>query len=76
MLLPNKIVPYEKSVIFFFPVILKVMKKHKVITPLALFNAVKKELPDVSTFIDVLDCLYAIGKISLDEDRGILKYVV
>lgn len=77
MLLPNKIVPYEKSVIVYFPLVLKELKKHGVIPPLALFNKVrKKKLSDVVVFVDVLDCLFALGKVELDEEKGVLKYVV
>lgn len=76
MLFPNKIIPFEQSVFSYMPQVLKIFEKQAIISPLTLYEKVEKKIPDISTFIDVLDCLYALGKINFDMERGLLFYVV
>ena len=76
MTIPNKIIPYEESVIFYFPRILCIMEKQRVISPLELYKKVKKDIPNVAFYMEILDCLFALGKINLDEERELLTYVV
>lgn len=74
MLLPNKIFSYNQSIISKFPIVLKELA----ITPLAisaLYLKVNENVPDISEYIEVLDCLYALRKIEYDKEMEVLKYV-
>ena len=76
MLFPNKIVPYYESVLFWFPIVLEeVQKCAEGTSPAALYEKLHARL-DISQFIDVLDCLFALGKLALDSEKGVLLYVV
>ncbi len=74
MRLPNKVIPYNQSIIAKFPIILDALKI-KPYTAIDLFNSVKTRI-DIDDFLDAIDSLYALGKIRLDEQRRELYYVV
>lgn len=74
MLLPNKIVSFSESVIPHFSIILNVLKQ-KDMTAKSLYEAVKPKVNDVGEFLEVLDSLYALGKINFNEEQGVLSYV-
>ncbi|MDO5295546.1 MAG: hypothetical protein Q4F00_02740 [bacterium] len=57
-----------------FPVILSVLSDGS-LSPRALYGKVKSHVKDVGEFVEILDCLYALGKIELDEESGELRYV-
>lgn len=72
MLLPNKTIPYSDSVISKFSTVLNdlqrggsniryVYKKHR------------KKFGNIQNYIEVLDCLFALGKIEIDEIKGEIK---
>lgn len=74
MLFPDKLFTYSESVISKFPAILDEIK----IQPIKvkdLYVAVNKKVSGTAEFIDVLDCLYALGKIEYDNKEGVLRYV-
>ena len=75
MLLPNKLVSYDQSILPKLPVILRELKK-KPVSVHELYKRVIKKMSGVSEFIEVLDCLYALGKIEFDEKEEVLQYVV
>ena len=75
MLLPNKLVSYDQSILPKLPVILRELKK-KPVSVHELYKRVIKKMSGVSEFIEVLDCLYALGKIEFDEKEEVLRYVV
>ena len=75
MLLPNKLISYDQSILPKFPVVLKELKNG----PMSvhdLYIRVIKKMSGVSEFIDTLDCLYALEKIEFDEEEEVLRYVV
>lgn len=75
MLLPNKLISYDQSILPKFPVVLKELKNG----PMSvhdLYKRVIKKMSGVSEFIDTLDCLYALGKIEFDKEEEVLRYVV
>jgi len=74
MRLPNKIISFNKSVISKFPLLLATLK-HADMTVSDLYNAVHKTTEDVGDFLEILDCLYALGQIEYDAERGLLRYV-
>lgn len=73
MKLPNKIISYKESVISKFPPILEILKKSDR-TILCTYKQVKHLFNNTQDFIDTLDCLFAINKISLTEHEE-LHYV-
>lgn len=75
MLLPNKLIPYDQSILPKLSVILKELKDNPKSVH-DLYKRVIKKMDGVSEFIDALDCLYALGKIEFDEKEEVLRYVV
>lgn len=41
-----------------------------------LYLAVKADVLDAGEFIEILDCLYALGAIEFDDEKEVLRYVV
>jgi len=74
MLLPNKVVTFSESVISRFSLILALLEQ-KDISPKVLYDAVKTNFKDVGDFLEVLDSLYALGKINYNKEQGVLNYV-
>ena len=75
MLLPNKLIPYDQSILSKMQIILKEIDNHPIPVH-ELYKRVKKKMSGVNEFIDALDCLYALGKIEFDEKEKVLRYVV
>ena len=75
MLLPNKLFSYEESILSRFPVVLSVLEE-KPMRVSELYKKLNDYVESVNDFIEILDCLYALGKIELDGEEGVLKYVV
>jgi archaellum component FlaC len=73
MLLPNKIVPFKESILPRLSIVLSTLKE-KDLSVKMLYEAVKDNVDDVGDFLEILDSLYALGRISLDEERGLLIY--
>lgn len=75
MLLPNKLISYDQSILPKIPIVLKELKS----SPMSvhkLYKRVIKKMSGVNEFIDTLDCLYALGKIEFDEEKEVLRYVI
>lgn len=72
MLLPNKIIRYDESVISKFPLILQKLEYSKALRPEALFEACKNDFSGINIYLQTLDCLYAMNKIELKEGEIIL----
>ena len=75
MLLPNKLIPYDQSILSKLPIILKELDNPPIPVH-ELYKRVIKKMSGVNEFIDALDCLYALGKIEFDEKEEVLRYVV
>lgn len=71
MKFPNKITPYNKSVLPKLPPILKLLKD-KDYTVTTLYESLSGKMT-INEYIDALDCLYALGKISMQKE--VLHYV-
>lgn len=70
---PSKVTPYKESTIAKFPAVLDLLEK-KPMTPGELYSKVKKsKIKDITEFVEVLDCLYAMNKIEIREE--VLHYV-
>lgn len=74
MKLPNKVITYKESTISKFPAVLSCLKEQDM-SPALLYKKVKSKVEDIGEYIDILDCLYALGKIELIEHLGLLHYV-
>ena len=74
MRLPNKVTDYKSSILFYFPLILGALEQRDA-SPSDLYQGLKNKKISIGEYIDALDCLFALGKIELDEDRRVLRYV-
>ena len=75
MKLPNKVIRYHESILSKFPIVLSALENND-LSPAELFYVVKDKVDDAADFMDIVDCLYALRKISYDETTGRLSYVV
>lgn len=70
MQLPNKLYSYKNSTLALIPVVLNELKD----VPLpasVLFSKVKPYLYDATDFLSVMDCLYALRAVDID-DEGVV----
>ena len=74
MLLPNKIISYNESILSKFPIVLNVLKDKNYLI-IDLYEQLKTSL-DIECFIEVLDCLFALGKIEIDYATRSIRYAV
>ena len=74
MRLPNKVTSYANSVVARFPDILAELQQRDV-SPKELFELTTSGKKDMGDFLSALDCLFALGKIELNEEGGVLHYV-
>ena len=74
MRLPSKVTPFMDSTLSIFPLLLNEIKKED-IAPMALFGKVKNNTNGISNFLIALDCLFALNKIKLIEQTGVISYV-
>lgn len=74
MKFPSKVTPYQASILAKFPAVLTCLENEDM-KPDALFKKVKSKVSDIGEFLEILDCLYALGKVELIEEGGVLHYV-
>lgn len=74
MILPNKLFTYEESTLGKFAQVLRQLKR-KPYDVKDLYEVNHNLFLDVSEFTETLSCLYALNKITLDEERGVITYV-
>ena len=68
MQLPNKLYSYERSTLALLPKVLRRIKEHPVPVKI-LYEQMQDELNDASDFMAVLDCLYALRAVDIN-DKG------
>lgn len=74
MRLPNKLYSYEESTLSKFPIVLRSLRDSDCgVTE--LYGRNKKLMPDVNEYMEILDSLYALGKIDIDDKEAVLRYV-
>ncbi|MBU3110828.1 ABC-three component system middle component 7 [Clostridium lacusfryxellense] len=74
MILPNKLIPYNKSILAKMIYILDMLilgDEHLEI----LYNKIKDNFEDINQYILTLDVLFSLEKIQIDEELKVLKYV-
>lgn len=74
MRLPSKVTSYKNSTFAKFPVILSALKERDM-RPEELYKKVKSKTFDAGEFIEVMDCLYMLGKVEFVQGREVLHYV-
>lgn len=71
MRFPSKVTSYNNSIISKFPIVLNEIKTQDY-TVSGLYNKLYKKIK-IRDFIDVLDCLYILGEVTLN--KGVIHYV-
>ncbi len=56
MIFPNKMIPYRKSILSKFPLVLKELEAQDC-SVLDLYKKLEKKLDSLSEYMDILDCL-------------------
>lgn len=74
MKFPSKVTPYQASILAKFPMVLSCLETEDM-KPDVLYKKMKSRVSDVGEFLEILDCLYALGKIELYKEGGMLHYV-
>ena len=74
MRLPNKINSFNESIISKFTVVLSALENGDMMVS-ELYNVTKNATDDVGDFLEVLDCLYALGRIEYNTETRLLQYV-
>ena len=70
MLLPNKTISYNESVLMLFPLILHTIEKQPDISTVELYNTLKEECTSVIQFTQSMDCFFALGRIDFSAGSG------
>jgi len=73
MRFPDKVTPYKKSIIAKFPLVLEALQKENM-TPIELYNLLKSKIKYTSELVDILTCLYVLGKVDYI-DGEVLCYI-
>lgn len=71
MLLPNKLFSYNQSILSKIPVCLKALDKP--INPKDLYQITQGVTMSPMEFMEVLDCLYALNKIDIDNEGRLYR---
>lgn len=74
MRLPSKIFSYKESILSKYPLVLSILNERPV-SVRELFMEIKSSTEDVGEFLEIIDCLYALGAIDYDEETRTLKNV-
>lgn len=71
MMLPNKTITYNESVISKFPLVLKFLQNQKSVKAVVLYEKLKNQFQSIHVFVQTLDCLYALEKIKFNDEMEI-----
>ena len=74
MRFPSKVTPYKDSILAKFTVVLSVLEVTDM-HPADLYKKVRSKVNDVGEFLEILDCLFALGTIEFNDERDVLRYV-
>lgn len=74
MKFPNKVIPFQKSILAKFPIVLDALSKQDM-SVLDLYKKNKNKFDGITEYFDVLDCLFFLGKIELLNGGVKLHYV-
>jgi hypothetical protein len=68
MLFPSKVIPYNESILPKLPLVLHYLE-HGPKKISDVYRYTRDSVTDISDLFEVLDCLYALGKIDLNGDN-------
>lgn len=74
MKLPSKVTPYKKSIIAKFVPVLDILRSGD-LSPEELYKKTKSKIENLSEFLEILDCLFILGKIELLESKEVIHFV-
>ena len=74
MRLPSKVTPYKKSDLSKLPLAIKLLQEGD-IGPVELFRKMKQSNVDIVDYIEIMDCLYLLGRIDFLPLTEVLHYV-
>lgn len=74
MRLPSKVTTYADSMLSKFPIVLGYLSEQDM-SPAELYKKMKPKVEDVGELLEIIDCLYVLGKLELVPDREVLRYV-
>ena len=72
MLFPSKVIPYNESILPLFPIILRYLE-HGPKKIRDVYKHTRNNMEDINVFFEALDCLYALGKIDLNNNDLLMK---
>ena len=72
MQLPNKLYSYENSSLALIPKVLKNLQNGPV-NVTDLYETIKPYLTDATDFLSVMDCLYALRAVDINDDGEVFK---
>ena len=75
MKLPSKLYSFEESILNNFVTVLSIIKENEDIKTIDLYNKSKNKIADINDFIETLEALYILNKISYDYTTGRINYV-
>ncbi|HAF98259.1 MULTISPECIES: ABC-three component system middle component 7 [Paenibacillus] len=75
MIVPNKIISFENSIINRMLIILEMLRINKNYRVADLFVELGPEFEGIDEFIYSLDVLFLLDVIDLDTDSGVIQYV-
>ena len=67
MQLPNKLYSYKSSTLSLIPIVLDEIKDES-LPVRTLYERVRPSLKDATDFMSVMDCLYALGAVDLNDE--------
>jgi hypothetical protein len=74
MRLPSKVTSFTDSTLSILPLLLNEITKGDIVS-MTLFRKVENKVDGISNFLIALDCLFALNKIKLIEQTGVISYV-
>lgn len=72
MLLPNKLFSFDESILSKFPMVLTTLQASPMSVS-GLYLKVKNRIVSVNDYIEILDCLFALGKIDYDDKEAAIS---
>lgn len=71
---PDKVTTYKESSLALFPIVLNLLKEADM-SPRTLYGKLGKNCRNAVEFVEVMDCLFLLGKVEFVEGMGVLHYV-
>lgn len=72
MQLPNKLYSYKSSTLALVPVVMRALQNDPIEVK-ELFLTVKLQLVDATDFLSIMDCLYALRAVDINEEGEVFS---